>query len=88
MDRCIIPAIPENCTHFKIDVGLSYGANQSSEWLEREPNLMVFGFEPNPESVQCITNGNIQLRHPAHAAGGRPLDIRHLNSGRMHIFPI
>lgn len=88
MEHCAIPTIPENCTHVKIDIGLSYGANQSSEWLEREPNLMVFGFEPNPESVQCIRNGNIQLRHPSHAAAGRPIDIRHLNSGRMHIFPV
>ena len=80
--------IPDICSHVKIDVGLSYGANQSSTWLDNEPNLMVFGFEPNPESVQCIKNGNIQLRHPAHAAAGNPLDKKHLDSGRMHIFPV
>lgn len=80
--------IPSFCSHVKIDIGLSYGANQSSNWLDNEPNLMVFGFEPNPESVQCILNGNIQLRHPSHGPCGNPLDKKHLDDGRMHILPI
>ena len=77
--------IPKNCTHVKIDIGLSYGANQSSTWLHREPNLFVIGFEPNPESVENIKAGNIQLRHPSHAPAGEPLDKKHLDSGRMMI---
>ena len=80
--------IPENCTHVKIDVGLSYGANQSSNWLDTEEDVMVFGFEPNPESYQCILNGNIQLRHPDHAYAGSPLNKRHIDSRRMQIFNI
>jgi len=80
--------IPENCTHIKIDVGLSYGANQSSNWLDKENDVMVFGFEPNPEAYQCITNGNIQLRHPSHAVAGNPLNKQHIDSGRMKIFNI
>jgi FkbM family methyltransferase len=80
--------IPENCTHCKIDIGLSYGANQSSNWLDREPNLMVFGFEPNPESVACIMNGNIVLRHPLHVSSGLPLNNKHIVDGRMHIFQV
>jgi len=80
--------IPEHCTNVKIDIGLSYGANQSSNWLDNEPNLMVFGFEPNPEAYECIMRGNIQLRHPAHASAGEPLKKKHLDDGRMHIFNI
>jgi FkbM family methyltransferase len=80
--------IPPNCTHVKIDIGLSYGANQSSDWLEKEPNLMVFGFEPHPESYQCLMQGNIQLRHPSHIIGGMPLDKRHIDSGRMYIYNV
>lgn len=60
--------IPNHCTHVKLDIGLSYGANQSSNWLDNESDLMVFGFEPNPEAYECLTKGNIQLRHPSHAS--------------------
>ena len=80
--------IPENCSHIKIDVGLSYGANQSSNWLDTENDVMVFGFEPNPEAYQSILNGNIQLRHPSHAVAGNPLNKQHIDSGRIHIFNI
>ena len=80
--------IPPTCTHVKIDVGLSYGANQSSCWLDTEPDVMVFGFEPHPDSFANIHRGDIQLRHPAHAAAGKPLDKKHINSGRMHIFNV
>lgn len=48
--------IPPSCTHVKLDIGLSYSAPQSQTWLSHEDSsLMVFGFEPNPESVACIT---------------------------------
>jgi FkbM family methyltransferase len=77
--------IPEDCKHIKLDIGLSYGANQSSTWLDKENTLFVIGFEPNPDSVKNIKAGNIQLRHPGHAAGGKPLDKKHLDSGRMII---
>jgi len=80
--------IPFNCTHVKLDIGLSYGANQSSNWLENEDDLMVFGFEPNPEAYNNILKGNIQLRHPSHIEGGKPLNKKHLDSGRIHIFNI
>lgn len=80
--------IPSTCSHVKIDVGLSYGANQSSCWLDTEPDVMVFGFEPHPGSVANIYMGNIKLRHPSHAAGGKPLDKKHIDSGRMHIFNV
>lgn len=85
MDNYIIPA---GCSHIKIDVGLSYGANQSSNWLDTEADVMVFGFEPNPEAYGCLLQGDIQLRHPAHAAAGRPLNKKHIDSGRMHIFNV
>lgn len=80
--------IPEICTHVKIDVGLSYGANQSSNWLDHEKNVMVFGFEPNPEAYRCISRGNIELRHPSHGAAGNPLNKNHIDSGRMKVFNI
>ena len=80
--------IPLNCTHVKLDIGLSYGANQSSNWLDNENDLMVFGFEPNPEAYNCLMKGNIQLRHPSHKNAGEPLNKTHIDSGRMHIFNV
>lgn len=76
--------IPDKCTHIKLDIGLSYSAPQSQIWLSKEPNLMVFGFEPNPESVKCIQNGNIQKRHPGH---GKPLEQKHIENGRFKLMP-
>jgi hypothetical protein len=49
---------------------------------------MVFGFEPHPGSVANIYMGDIKLRHPSHAVGGKPLDKKHIDSGRMHIFNV
>jgi hypothetical protein len=88
MDNFSSLIIPEECTHVKIDIGLSYGANQSSNWLDNENDVMVFGFEPNPDAYQSIINGNIGLRHPSHASGGNPLNKKHIDEGRMHIFDI
>jgi FkbM family methyltransferase len=59
--------IPETCTHVKLDIGLSYNAPQSQNWLTRDDNqLMVFGFEPNPESIHFITSGNNRKQHESH----------------------
>tara|TARA_B110000285_G_scaffold151746_1_gene169415 strand:- start:3948 stop:4646 length:699 start_codon:yes stop_codon:yes gene_type:complete len=76
--------IPNNCNHVKIDIGLSYNAPQSQSWLSKEPNLMVFGFEPNPESVKCIQDGNIQKRHHLH---GQPLEQKFINEKRFQLIP-
>jgi FkbM family methyltransferase len=46
--------IDPNKKHVKIDVGLSYGAPISQTWLSQEKDLVVFGFEANPEAVECI----------------------------------
>ena len=79
------PLIPEICTHVKLDVGLSYSAPQSQNWLKSEPNLMVFGFEPNPEAVSSILSGNIQKRDPGH---GEPLNNIFIDDGRFHLIPV
>lgn len=46
--------IPDNCTHVKLDIGLSFSAPHSQTWLSKETNLMVFGFEPNPELTKPL----------------------------------
>jgi O-methyltransferase len=59
--------IPEEVKHIKLDVGLSYGANMSQEWLTHEKDLVVFGFEPNPEAVRLLRSEHNPKQHPAHA---------------------
>ena len=42
--------LPDWVKRVKIDVGLSYSAANSVRWIREDPNLIVFGFEPLPES--------------------------------------
>ncbi len=74
--------IPSSIKRIKIDVGLSYNAPQSEVWLEHDKDLFVFGFEPNPESVWSLQDGNIQQK-PGH---GKPLSDE--NAKRFHLFPV
>jgi hypothetical protein len=76
--------IPDHITHVKLDIGLSYSAPQSNDWLCREPNLFVFGFEPNPDAVNCITNKNIQKRHESH---GEPIKDEFIGT-RFRLLPV
>lgn len=69
-------AISESIRHVKLDIGLSYSAPMSQQWLLREDDLIVFGFEPNPESVRSILQGATK-RHPAH---GEPLEARFIGT--------
>ena len=59
---------PENIKRIKIDIGLSYGANQSQVWFENDKNkeLFVFGFEPNPDCIEILKKGNIVVQQPFH----------------------
>jgi len=72
--------IPHTCTHVKLDIGLSYNAPQSQRWLAHEDDtLMVFGFEPNLESISHIKSKNNYLRN------GNCLDTKYIEEGRFVI---
>lgn len=49
--------IAENIKNIKIDIGLSFCAPNSAIWLEKLPDRIVFGFEPNRENVEEILTG-------------------------------
>ena len=76
--------IPSNITHIKIDIGLSYNAPQSNNWLSNEENLLVFGFEPNPDSVQNILQKNIVKRHASHE---EPLRNEFIDNSTFRLIP-
>lgn len=58
--------IPEHIKRIKIDIGLSYGAPFSNMWLDKEKDLFVFGFEPNPDCLEILNAGNIVNQQPFH----------------------
>ena len=76
--------IPDNITNIKLDIGLSYSAPNSQNWLSKESNLFVFGFEPNMDSVNNILKGNICKKHENH---GQPISNEYINN-TFHILPI
>ncbi len=75
-------AISECIRHVKLDIGLSYSAPISQQWLSCEENLIVFGFEPNPASVTSIINGAVKV-DPSH---GEPLEKKYVGT-RFFLIP-
>jgi FkbM family methyltransferase len=72
--------IPPTCTHVKLDIGLSYSAPQSQTWLSHEDaGLMVFGFEPNPDSIASIRNKNNSKNNSNY------LEHKYIDEGRFVI---
>ena len=75
--------IPDICTHVKLDIGLSYSAPQSQNWLSHDDDhLMVFGFEPNPDCCNLILSANNKKQHPSHCD---ILEHRFIEDGRFAI---
>ena len=76
-------SIPAKCSHVKLDIGLSYNAPSSQRWLSSEDDtLMVFGFEPNPESISRIMSKTNYKEHHSH---GNCLDTKYIEEGRFVI---
>lgn len=50
-------SIPNFVTSIKIDVGLSGNAPQSKVWIDANPNVLVFGFEPLSKNIKMISEG-------------------------------
>jgi FkbM family methyltransferase len=74
--------IPHNCTHVKIDIGLSYSAPIANKWLLKEPNLFVLGFEPNTICCSMIQNNTM----PSTPFPDFNLEKRFLDQGRFQLF--
>jgi hypothetical protein len=74
--------LPTTISRIRLDIGLSYSAPISQQWLSQNNDLIVFGFEPNPESVASIQRG-AHKQHPSH---GEPLDPRSIGT-RFFLIP-
>ena len=76
-DICVVEGkikLPEWVKRVKLDVGLCYNAPHAAAWVGKEPDLLVFGFEPHPNALEAIKLGGPKMA-PFH---GDPLDPRHL----------
>ena len=89
---CLVPSValdskgyivlPASVKRLKIDVGLSFNAPNSELWLERIPELAVFGFEPNLRAVSDILSGS-------RARGSRYVYLNKDRVGkRWFLFPV
>lgn len=76
--------IPSNFKHIKLDIGLSYSAPQTQEWLKNQTDLIVFGFEPCPDSVKSIKSLTNTKKHSGH---GNVLENKYINTSAF-IIPI
>ncbi len=88
MDKYIdFKKIPDNKKRIKIDIGLSYSAPHTQIWLENDNknnDLYVIGFEPNPENYHSILNKNI-VQKEGHA---KPLSNEYINDNYTQIIPV
>lgn len=58
--------LPPKIKRVRLDIGLSENAPMSRQWIQEdfENDLLVFGFEPNPQSRKFLFNGNSQWPNP------------------------
>jgi FkbM family methyltransferase len=81
--------LPHWALRVKIDVGLSYSAANAVAWIREDPNLIVFGFEPLPES--CARLREWLSEQPDSTSLSRQLVIlpvalgRKVGTARLHI---
>ena len=75
--------IPNWVKHIKIDIGLAYNAPQMQHWLSHENDLLVFGFEANPEAFAKIVSPTNTKIHPEH---GNVLEYKYIGKN-AYIIP-
>jgi FkbM family methyltransferase len=76
--------IPSWVKHIKLDIGLAYNAPHTQVWLSKQSDLLVFGFEPNPDAVNKICS---PYNHKLHPENGDVLEFKYINT-RAYIIPV
>ena len=51
-------SVPDFVSSIKIDIGLSGNAPQSKVWIDANPNVVIFGFEPLSMNIKMISEGS------------------------------
>jgi FkbM family methyltransferase len=89
MDKYVdFSKVPNHIKRIKLDVGLSYSAPHSQIWLDnnKENDLYVFGFEPNPECYNSILNKNIKKQNEGHST---PIENKYIDDNKyFKVIPV
>ena len=56
-------------------------------WLDKEDDLLVFGFEPEPNSIECIKTGIIDRNKIGKKTNGNPFNKKFLEDNRFILLP-
>jgi FkbM family methyltransferase len=54
--------IPNWAKHIKLDIGLGRHPIYSANWLQTQPDTLIFGFEPNPVALSWIDKNTFFLQ--------------------------
>jgi FkbM family methyltransferase len=79
--------LPQHITHVNIDIGLSFNAPVSCEWLLRNPNMIVFGFEPNSHNVELLMGLDHNNSPISNSNQYVKTEIQRFINNRFFIFP-
>ena len=79
--------LPQHITHINIDIGLSFNAPVSCEWLLRNPNMIVFGFEPNSHNVELLMGLDQNNSPISNSNQYVKTEIQRFINNRFFIFP-
>jgi FkbM family methyltransferase len=81
--------LPDHIKYIKIDVGLSFDAPHSQNWIDNDYNndTIVFGFEANPRWVNYITSPIKDTNFKDYHTYTKPLKYEHLYN-KFFIVPV
>jgi len=79
--------LPHHINQVNIDIGLSFNAPVSYEWLKTNPELVVFGFEPNSGNIQILKDLNKKNTPIGKSSQYKKNDIKKFIGNRFFILP-
>ena len=81
--------IPEWVKHIKIDIGLSFDAPHTQNWIDNDDTLLVFGFEPNRVWFKYLTSPDNEKdrNFKDYHTYTKPLEYSNINN-KAFIIPI
>ena len=84
--------LPDNIKHIKLDIGLSFDAPHSQNWIDndKDNSLIVFGFEPNPVWYKYLISPEEEKDRSFkdYHMYTKSLDYSNIKNGKAIIIPV